>query len=342
VVGFNFTRVDREQAFLLPPDMRDWLPGDHLAWFVIEVVDQLDLAHFRRAYRSDGHGSAAYDPAVMVALLLYAYCTGHRSSRVIERRCREDVALRVVAGGLGPDHVTIARFRARHSAALATVLVASLRLCAEAGLVSLGMIAIDGTKIAANASPDANRTLEALQRRIEAILAEAEAVDAAEDAAEDAAAVAAGGGGLTDQVSREQRLARLRAAKARLQAEADQRAARFAQRARAINDRRAERGQAPLQVRPRPRDEAPQPNKTTNLTDPDSRILLGRAGRVQGYNAQAVATAEQIIVGAEVVDAANDVAQLHPMIAAATTTLRDAGVSGGPGGRCGRCRLLVQ
>ena len=131
-MGFNFICADRDQAFLLPPDMRDWLPNDHLAWSLVDVVDQLDLAEFHRSYRSDGHGSAAYDPAVVVALLLYAYCTGHRSSRVIERRCHEDVAFRVVAGGQLPDHVTIARFRARHSAALAAVLVHSLRLCAEA------------------------------------------------------------------------------------------------------------------------------------------------------------------------------------------------------------------
>jgi transposase len=106
-VGFNFVTGDRGQSFLLPPDMRDWLPADQLAWFVIDVVDQLDLTAFRYAYRADGHGRAAYDPAMMVAVL-YAYCTGLRSSRVIERRCTEDVALRVLAGGLCPDHVTIA------------------------------------------------------------------------------------------------------------------------------------------------------------------------------------------------------------------------------------------
>jgi len=100
VVGFNFIAADRGQVFLLPPDMRDWLPADHLVWFVIDVVDQLDLSRFRAAYRADGHGRAAYDPAALVAVLLYAYCHGLRSSRLIERRCREDVALRVLAGGL--------------------------------------------------------------------------------------------------------------------------------------------------------------------------------------------------------------------------------------------------
>ena len=147
VVGFNFIAGDRDQVFLLPPDMRDWLPAGHLAWFVIDVVDQVDLSRFHAAYRADGHGRAAYDPAVLVAILLYAYCCGIRSSRVIERRCREDVAFRVLAGGLMPDHVTLARFRSRHADALAAVFVDSLRLCAEAGLVRLGAVALDGTKI---------------------------------------------------------------------------------------------------------------------------------------------------------------------------------------------------
>lgn len=214
------------------------------------------FAEFRNSYRSDGHGRAAYDPAAMVALLLYAYCTGHRSSRVIERRCHEDVAFRVVAGGLLPDHVTVARFRARHSAALADLFVHSLRLCAEAGLVNLGMIAIDGTKIGANASLGANRSLDALRQEIDALFAEAAAVDAAEDASE-ADRVP------TDLGSRGQRLQRLQAAKERLETEANERAARFQRRADEINARRAERGQHPMEVRPRPRDEAPQPDKRT-------------------------------------------------------------------------------
>jgi transposase len=160
--------------------------ADHLAWFVVDVVDELDLSGSRAAYRADGHGRAAYDPAVRVAVLLYGYCLGWRSSRVIERRCHEDVALRVLARGLCPDHVTIARFRARHADALAGVFVDSLRLCAAAGLVRLGTVALDGTKIAASAARSANRTLEELQAQVEEILAEAQAVDDAEDHHDDA------------------------------------------------------------------------------------------------------------------------------------------------------------
>ena len=117
----NFIESRRDQGFLLPPDVRDWLPGDHLAWFVIDAVAQLDLSAFYGAYRADGHGAAAYEPSMMVTLLLYAYSTGQRSSRMIERHCRQDVAYRVVTGNVVPDHATIARFVVRHERALAEV-----------------------------------------------------------------------------------------------------------------------------------------------------------------------------------------------------------------------------
>ena len=156
--AYNFLPCDRDQGFLLPPDVRDWLPADHLAWFVLDVVDQLDLGPFLKAYRADGHGRAAYQPKVLLAVLLYAYCTGVRSSRQIERRCHEDIAFRILATNTTPDHVTIARFRVRHEQALAGLLVQSLTLCAAAGMVRLGLVALDGTKIEANAAAAANRT----------------------------------------------------------------------------------------------------------------------------------------------------------------------------------------
>jgi transposase len=321
-VGFNFIAADRGQAFLLPPDMRDWLPADHLVWFVIDVVDQLDLSRFRAAYRADGHGRAAYDPAVLVAVLLYAYCTGLRSSRLIERRCREDVALRVLAGGLFPDHVTLARFRSRHAQALAAVFVDSLRLCAEAGLVRLGAVALDGTKIGADARADGNRTLAQLDKVIDDMLAEAAAVDDAEDSRESNDPPVPPG--LAD---RDRRLERLRTAKARLEAEAKARADRFTQRSQQVNTAREAKGLPPMALRPRRRDEAPRPEATVNPTDPDSRLLRGNGHSVQGYNAQLVATAEQIIIAAEVTQDANDVEQLAPMLAAARSTLHAAGIT---------------
>jgi transposase len=128
-MAYNFLRGDRDQPFLLPPDLRDWLPEGHLAWFILDVVDQLDLEPFLRAYRADGHGHPAYDPKMLLGVLLYAYAIGVRSSRQIERRCREDLAFRVLAGNQLPDHVTVARFRVRDQQALAGFLVQSLKLC---------------------------------------------------------------------------------------------------------------------------------------------------------------------------------------------------------------------
>jgi transposase len=174
----NFIESRREQGFLLPPDVRDWLPEDHLAWFVIDAVADMDLAGFYAAYRADGHGRAAYEPSVMVALLLYAYATKQRSSRAIERHCRQDVAYRVISGNLIPDHATIARFVCRHEQALADLFGEVLRLCDRAGLVKRGVVAIDGTRIAGSASPETNQEFGQIAREI---LAEAKATDAAED-----------------------------------------------------------------------------------------------------------------------------------------------------------------
>jgi transposase len=174
----NFIESPREQGFLLPPGVRDWLPDDHLAWFVIDAVADMDLSAFYAAYRADGHGRAAYEPSVVVALLLYAYATKQRSSRAIERHCRQDVAYRVITGNLIPDHATIARFVSRHEQALADLFGEVLKLCNRAGLVEPGVVAIDGTRIAGNASPEANAEFEQIATEI---LAEAKATDEAED-----------------------------------------------------------------------------------------------------------------------------------------------------------------
>src|SRR6266508_2057488 len=263
-MAYNFLRGDRDQPFLLPPDLRDWLPADHLAWFVRDVVDQLDLDPFYRPYRTDGHGHPAYDPKTLLGVLLYGYCIGVRSSRQIERRCTEDLAFRVLAGNQIPDHVTIARFRVRHEQALAGFLVASLKLCAAAGLVRLGVVALDGTKVAGNAA-------DKRQRRYETRVAE------------------------------------------------------LAAAARA-------RGKPPrAHVKPRPRDEVPNPKAVANTTDPDSRFLRTRTGTVQGYNAQAVATEHQIVVAAALTQQANDVQQLHPMLGAVEQTLAAAQINARPG-----------
>ena len=174
----NFIESGREQGFLLPPDVRDWLPADHLAWFVIDAVQDMDLAAFYGAYRADGHGRAAYEPSMMVTLVLYAYATKQRSSRTIEGYCRQDVAYRVITGNLVPDHATIARFVVRHEQALAGLFGEVLKLCDQAGLVKPGLVAIDGTRLAGNASREANREFEQIAREV---LAEHKATDEAED-----------------------------------------------------------------------------------------------------------------------------------------------------------------
>jgi transposase len=177
-MGPNFLECDRDQTLLLPPSLREWLPEGHLAWFVIDAVDRLDLTAFYGAYRLDGQGRAAHEPAMMVALLVYSYALGERSSRRIERRCVEDVATRVICANRAPDHTTIARFRQRQEAALAELFGEVLWLCAEAGLVRAGVIAVDGTKVHANASHHATRDYEQIAREI---LEHADAVDAEED-----------------------------------------------------------------------------------------------------------------------------------------------------------------
>src|SRR5579862_7417267 len=155
-MGQNFLDCDREQAFLMPPSLRDWLPEDHLAWFVIQTVGGLDLRAFYSAYRVDGHGRAAYDPAVMVCLLTFAYSTGEYSSRGIERHCRQDIAYRVITANQVPDHATVARFVVRHQAPLAELFTQVLELCGKAGLVRSGVVALDGTKMRGSASRDVN------------------------------------------------------------------------------------------------------------------------------------------------------------------------------------------
>src|SRR3954468_21322571 len=177
----NFLSCDREQDFLLAPSVRDWLPAGHLAWWLLDVVERLDLTAFYAVYRADGSGRPAHDPGMMVALVLYSYAVGVRSSRAIERRCVEDVACRFVAANRAPDHVTINRFRSRHQDALSGLFADVLGLCAQAGMLRVGTVAVDSTKLAADASLGQNRTLEGLQAEAKRIFEEAAQIDAAED-----------------------------------------------------------------------------------------------------------------------------------------------------------------
>jgi transposase len=349
----NFLTCDRDQELLLPPSLREWLVEDHLAWFVLEVVDELDLAAFYGAYRRDGHGRAAHDPAMMVALFVYAYAIGVRSSRAIERRCREDIAFRVIAANQAPDHATIARFRARHESAIAELFGGVLELCAQAGMVELGVVVVDGTRVAASAADRRTRSYEQIAKEI---LGEAAALDAAEDALH--------GDERGDELppgfrNSGDRRTRLREAKQALEAQ------RAAQAKKVPRDRRerlrecrrrlyedwalerrvvadhaawlaagiASDGSRRMtgarhNIKPYPL--TPRPAGKINLTDPDARTLKSPRGWVLGYNAQAVVTGAQIIVAAEVDTENIDRANLQPMIQTACDELRAAGVDQAP------------
>ena len=345
----NFVACDRDQELLLPPSLREWLPEGHLAWFVIEAVAAFDLSAFYTAYRADGHGRPAHDPAMMVALLLYGYAIGERSSRRLERRCVEDVGTRVICANHAPDHTTIARFRQRHEGALAELFGDVLALCAEAGLVRVGVVAVDGTKVAANAAPQATRDYEQIAREI---LAEADAVDAEEDAqfGEDRGdelppelSTAQGRRGWLREAKRRlddkraaearpiprERPDRLREAKRRLEeehrVECQANAAYEAYRARGVDKNGKKFGRPPKPFEP-----PLTPAGKINLSDLDSRNVKTSRGWVQGYNAQAVATEDQIVIAAEVTVASPDFGHLEPMINAARDELRRAGIEQAP------------
>ena len=320
----NFLLCDRDQELLLPPSLREWLPEDHLAWFVLDAVEEMDLNAFYGAYRDDGWGRAAFEPAMMVALLLYAYAVGERSSRGIERRCREDVGFRVITANRIPDHATIARFRARHEQALADTFVQALTLCARAGLVSVGVVALDGSLLAGNASPGATRSYASIRSEVERMLAEAARADAAEDEQLGEARGDELPAELTDARSRRERLRRC---KQQLEQEqADEEVAyrvNLAWRA----DWEAEHGRRLAGRKPTPPDLAALAERKINTTDPDTRLMKRTGGKsVQGYNAQVVASPEQVILAAQVTQSHNDSDQLEPMVAHAVGTLREAGI----------------
>jgi transposase len=322
----NFRGADRDQSFLLPPSIADWLAEDHLAWFVIDAVDQIDMAPFLSAYRADGRGGAAYHPKVMLALLVYAYACGQLSSRKIEKTCQTDVAFRVITGNQVPDHTAIARFRQTHSERFGHVFTEVLALCAAAGMTGVGMIAVDGTKLSAPAALSANRTSEQIDPVAKRLIAEAERIDAAEDAEhgkdkrgdEPPAALR----GRADRRQRFEEAKRiLDEHKACQDAEHEQRLAD-----RAVAEKEAGvklRGRKPVHPRQR-KDVKPV---RVNTTDPESRMMPQRKGGfVQGWNAQAVVNEDQVILAAEITTDTGDAGQLHPMIGATRTQLEAAGI----------------
>jgi transposase len=386
-VAHFYVGANRDQEFLLPVSMADWLEEGHLAWFVIDVVASIDTSAFHARHRNDGVGRPAYDPDMMLALAFYAYATGLRSSRRIEAACRTDAAFRVICGSAVPDHATICRFVVDHEAAICDTFVQVLRLCAEAGLVQVGTIAIDGTKMAASAALDQNRSRQWLRDEVAKILAEAKSTDAEEDDQEALFGLPEVPAALT---TRSGRLARLQAAlavieaqdeadaaEAKARAEKAQAAAREGRRlkgrkpkdphaalvraetehaaavvavsrkaakraereqaaaARGVKvrgrapgpDRRLEQAVVALEAARAAADEATPTERVANTTDPDSRIMKTARGWVQGYNCQATANANQVVVACEVSQDANDVGLYEPMVGKTEENLAAVGVT---------------
>lgn len=301
----TFRPFDRDQLLLMPPSLADWVPEDHLARFVSDLVETLDLRAIEETYTEE-RGYPPYHPRMMVAVLLYAYCTGTYSSRKIAAKLVDSVGFRYLAAGNTPDFRTISEFRKRHSEALAALFVQGLRLCRQAGLVKLGRVAIDGTKIKANASKHKAMSYgrmrqkeAALEREVAELLRQAEAADRDDD--QRYGADRRGDELPAELARRESRLAKIREAKAVLEAEA----------------------RAHAEAAGKDPDDARPPDKAQrNFTDPESKIQKTSDGFIQGYNAQlAVDEAAQIIVAQHVTPTAPDVHELLPEVTAITTTL---------------------
>lgn len=317
-VMVNMRSVDRDQLLLLPPSLSDWLPADHVVWFIVDVVAELDLSGFYRSLRADGRGGASYDPELMLGVLLYAYCVGERSSRRIEQRLCDDVAFRVIAANQQPDHATLARFRRRHQDAIADIFTQVVALCIAEGLVQAGVVAIDGTKIEADVSPGSSVTRRQI---VDEILEEAEAVDAAEDLEY--------GDRRGDELperwaDRRDRRARLREALRQLDADGPSdtesyqaaRKAREAKLGRKLSGRPADPGSKWASA---------ARTRKINVTDPDSRTVKDGRRFIQGYNAQAAVSEDQIVVAAEVTTAASDSVVFATMVDHAQGNLTDNG-----------------
>ncbi len=315
----TFRPYSPRQSFLLPPSPMEWLPENHLAYFLLDVVTQLDLSSILEPYEREERGYPPHDPRMMLALLLYAYCVGVPSSRKIERKTYEDVAFRVIAGDTHPDHSCIADFRARHLEAFAGLFRQVLQLCIKAKLVKLGHIALDGTKMKANASKHKAMSYDRMQKqeaelteKVRRLLQAAEAADADEDRryGKDKR-----GDELPEELSRaETRLARIRAAKAELEAEARTQAAA---ESKDDDDAPPTGGSTPLPKHriPRHDDGTPTPKAQRNFTDPESRIQKAGDGFIQGFNCQTAVDAEhQIIVAEAVTNQPPDVEHFVPML----------------------------
>jgi len=313
----RFVTVNRDTDYLLPPSVDDWLPKDHLARFVVDIVDQLDLSALSRQYR--GTGSAAYHPAVMLGLLIYGYATGVYSSRRIEAATYESIAFRYIAANTQPDHDSLCTFRKRFPEQIKSLFVQVLSIARQMKLLKLGTIALDGTKIHANASRHsalsyghAQKIEAQLEAEVKELLARAEAAD--QEPLPEGLSIPA------ELARREERLAAIREAKAQIEARAAERDAQekaeFDAKMKAREEKAARTGKKPGGKPPTPPAPGVRPTDQINLTDADSRIMPAKGdGFEQSYNAQAaVDTESMLVVAINVAQAANDKQQLEPML----------------------------
>jgi transposase len=330
----TFRAYDQDQVLLLPPSLDDWLPADHTARFISEIVDDsLDLTSIYGSY-TNATGAPPFDPRMMLKLLLYAYSTGVTSSREVERRCHVDVAFRWLSANTAPDYRSLARFRRRHLDALGDLFTQVLVLCATAGLVKLGRVALDGTKLRASASRHKAMSYDRVSSRIPeveaevaAMLTEAEQTDAAED--DEFGPDCRGDELPAELATRERRLVKMRAAKAALEADAAQRAGEAAE----VKARQSGKSDAEVDaaVESATSSAVVNPKAQRSFTDPDARMMKTNDVFHYAYNAQAVADDHsQVVVAVHVTQHPSDVNQLLPMLAATRRSLTDAGIDTRP------------
>ena len=324
----NFRPVDRDTGFLLPPSVDEWLPEKHLARFVVEVIDGLDLRRMAKTYR--GSGSASYHPSMLLGILVYGYATGVFSSRKLERATYDSVAFRFIAANQHPDHDTIAVFRRRFLEEITELFVQVLELAREMGMLRMGTVALDGTKVHANASrhsalsyEHAGRVEAQLKAEVADLLAKAEATDRAD---------LPDGLSIPDELARrEERLEKLAEARATIEARArarfEREQAEYEAKLAARAAKAAATGRKPGGKPPEPPVEGARPTDQVNLTDEESRIMpVAGGGFEQCYNAQAaVAAGSLLVVAADVVQATNDKQQLAPMLGKLTALPADLG-----------------
>lgn len=320
-----------DQDWLLPPSPREWLPEGDLVYFLLDVVKTFDLSAITSQYEQEGRGRPPFHPRMMVALLLYGYCMGTYSSRRLQKLCERDAAYRVIVGADVPNFRTISDFRKDHLAALQGLFVQVLHLCREAGLVKVGLVSLDGTKVKANASRHKamsyaymQKEEQRLQEEIAGLLRQAESTDAAED---DLHGREMRGDELPAELARrESRLARIQEAKKALEEQAVSAAQAEESRRQAEDDARRAAGETPRARKPV--DPTPEPKAQRNFTDPESKIMkVSNKGFDQCGNAQIVCNEEQIILAADVTDQANDKRQVKPMVSQARENLTQAGVA---------------